>query len=173
VILIRDPRLPISPTAARTRRLLSGLIEKKAPLYEPPVEALAGLKALRQLMSETRAGDLAHHGEAVPEEAVREWLVRNLDPALKGLFEDMIHQTQERLGDDAELWQDLAALLDEVMVAPLDEVQKRLGLGSLERLEDIIRRRPDRIGWLQGPPALLFSFVPADVLNVPTGGEPL
>ena len=55
LILLRDSRLPIGRTAAKTRELRERLLKKGARWVEPSAEALATLDALRRLLSDAKS----------------------------------------------------------------------------------------------------------------------
>jgi hypothetical protein len=42
---------------------------------------------------------------------------------------------------------------------------------SVPLIEEIAKRHPGRIGWLQGPPAVLFDYRPAEILPSREGSE--
>lgn len=164
--IVRDPRLPISKGAKRTQEYLTELEAKGARLVQPSVEALAALEALRSLLSDARAGDLALRGEALSEATVAAWLTRNLDDALLDLREAL----EAGGGDTAE--QRRLRALDELMlrrfVMRLDAVAAELGDEGAEVLA-AARRLADRYGVLEGPPVVLFVRVPVEALD-PVGG---
>lgn len=168
--IVRDARLPITPTAKKTQEYLAELEKKGARVVSPSVEALAALEALRSLLSDARAGDLAARGDAVGEPTVAAWLVKNLDEALLDLC-DGIEGAGEGEGrarapdaGAAELARALGDLMLRRFVTSLDEVAAALGADP-EALLAEARRAPDRFGVLEGPPAVIFVHVPADALT--------
>src|SRR5262249_45189108 len=74
LVLLRDARLPISAGAQKSRKYLDELAKQGARLLRPTAEALAALEALRSLLSDAKAGDLAHRGETIGPRTVEEWL---------------------------------------------------------------------------------------------------
>src|SRR5262249_40879608 len=88
--IVRDPRAPITKTAKKCREYLSELEACGARQMRPSVEALAALEALRTLLSDARAGDLALQGDPIGEADVRSWPIAHLDPALTELFETLM-----------------------------------------------------------------------------------
>lgn len=159
--LVRDPRLPISKGAKKTLEYLADLEQRGARVVSPSVEALAALSALRSLLSDARAGDLAARGDAVGEATVSAWLAKNLDDALADLC-DAIEGTANPAG--AALARELSDLVVRRCVIALDEASKEIG-ASPEVALATARRSPDRFGVLEGPPVVLFALIPADALG--------
>lgn len=165
LVILRDPRLGLSTTAKKTHEYLTKLEERGARFVKPSVEALAALDALRSLLSDARAGDLAERGETVSEGAVRSWLEKNLDDALDDLV-DALDKREERTDEPREgrLLRDLDEVLLRQCLAKLDTLALEIGASNDETLA-LARRFPDRIGVLEGPPVVLFAYVPADSLG--------
>ena len=44
----------------------------------PPVDALAALDAVRELLSDAKSGDLAYQGDTISPQTVEEWLAAHL-----------------------------------------------------------------------------------------------
>jgi hypothetical protein len=160
--VLRDPRLAISKGAKKTQEYLAALEKQGARLVQPSVEALAALSALRSLLSDARAGDLAARGETVPEATVAGWLRQNLDEALADLCDALEARAPEPGG--GALLRDLAELMLRRFVAPLDAAAAELGTSADVALA-AARRHPDRFAVLEGPPVVLFVHVPADALG--------
>lgn len=168
VIVVRDPRLPITRTARKTQEYLTALEERGARIVRPSVEALAALEALRSLLSDARAGDLAERGEAIPEGKVSAWLSAHLDDALA----DLVDTLDERDGrdaspataDESRLIRDLDDIVLRRFIAPLEAIASELGCSTGHALA-VARRSPDRIGVLDGPPVVVFARMPAESLD--------
>ncbi len=164
--LVRDPRLPITRTAKKTLDYLKRLEQCGARVVKPSFEAVAALEALRTLLSDARAGDLACDGEVVSEAIVRAWLMEHLEDSLIELADAMV-SSEEEDGRSA----DMRALEDFVTVAsiaPLDQVASELHVQASVVLT-LARRNPERIGVLHGPPTVLFARVPVEGLQA--GGQ--
>jgi hypothetical protein len=161
--IVRDPRLPIKRTAKKALEYLAELQKGGARLVSPTVEALAALEALRTLLSDARAGDLALDGEPVGEGGVREWLTRHLDPALLELTDELAGAGTSGGGDDPQIGA-LCDLMVTELIAPLDEVAAKLELDG-ERVRSLVAASGERIGMLHGPPAVLFLRIPAETLS--------
>jgi hypothetical protein len=166
VRIVRDPRLAVSSGAKKTQEYLSELEKRGAHLVQPSVEALAALEALRSLLSDARAGDLAVRGEALGEATVAAWLARHLDDALLDLC-DALEGPSDRQVEPTE--GKLARRIDEIMlrrfVARLDAVAGEAGCSDDEALS-AARKSSDRLSVLEGPPAVIFVHVPPESLDV-------
>ena len=167
--VVRDPRLPITKAAKKTQEYLAELEKQGARLVQPSVEAIAALEALRSLLSDARAGDLATRGDAVGEATVRAWLARHLDDALDELCE-VLEGGAAGPTEAAEvrLLRDLDDVMRTRFVARLSAVAAELGRPADEVMA-AARRHPDHLGLLVGPPAVLFVHIPAESLGPRAG----
>jgi hypothetical protein len=170
LVLIRDRRLPISKTAIATRNHLQSLTQEGAILSRPDEETLAALQALRSLLSDARSGDLHHDGNTLEPMTVREWLARNLDSSLTGFFGEIVGVSESGTEPESELMGAILEALKRKRIITLDEMAKKVGLPALV-VEQAVRRHPGRIGWLQGPPAVLFEYKPPEILSGKEGNE--
>ncbi|APR83040.1 Cell division protein FtsK [Minicystis rosea] len=162
--IVRDPRLPITKRSARTQDYLVELEKKGARMVQPSVEALAALEALRSLLSDARAGDLATRGDALPEAKVGAWLRQNLDEALVDLCDALEGDVRAADPTSEERERNLDELMLRRLVSRLDTAAAEIGC-SADDVIAIARRHPDRFGVLEGPPVVLFVHVPADSLG--------
>ncbi|MFT3766760.1 MAG: AAA family ATPase [Minicystis sp.] len=164
--VVRDPRLPITKAAKKTHEYLAELEKQGARVVQPSVEALAALEALRSLLSDARAGDLATRGDAVSEAKVGLWLAQHLDDTLADLC-DTLDGGAARPADtnDEKLLRDLADLMLRRFVVRLDAAAAELGCSGDDALA-AARRHPDRFGVLEGPPIVLLVHVPSEALGV-------
>ncbi|MDC0744778.1 ATP-binding protein [Polyangium mundeleinium] len=164
-VILRDPRLPITRTAKKTQEYLAELEKRGARVVKPSVEALAALEALRSLLSDARAGDLAERGEVVSEGAVSAWLAQNLDDALTDLIEALDEgETRAEASRESRLERDLDDVLLRRFVVGLEALATELGCSGDDALA-AARRHRERIGVLEGPPVVLFAYVPAESLG--------
>jgi len=154
LILMRDPRWPIKSTAKKTNEYLAELKKLGVRMIHPPVEVLAAVDALRALLSETKAGDLAHRGQTIEPDTLRKWLAENISPALQDFIEDLATP-----GEDGFPVEALLGLLEEHPLLKLTEVAAQIEQPP-QSLEDWVRKHPGLVGFLNGPPALLFQIVP-------------
>lgn len=154
LVLMRDPRRPISPAAKKTNETLEGLKQRGVRLIHPPLEVLAALDALRGLLAEAKAGDLSYRGRTIEPPTLGKWLDENIPATLQEFFEDLTAAEEDPFPDQA-----LMALLDEQPLWELEEAAHRIQ-STPAALEVWVRKHPRLVGWLNGPPALLFQIVP-------------
>ena len=164
MVLIRDGRLPISKTAVVTKNHLESLKEKGVSLCRPDVDTLAALQALRSLISDARSGDLNDGGDTIGPKTVQEWLFRNLDTRLTTFFGEIVGVSETPEETDSELMSGILGVLKERRIITLEKLAEETRQ-SVFLIEEIVKRHPGRIGWLQGPPAVLFDYRPAEILS--------
>jgi hypothetical protein len=158
LVVVRDERLPISPTARATRERLAALEAAGHAVVRPSAEAYAAIAAARELLAEAAAGDLSANGEAVAPEDLKTWLAGHLDSATTAVLDalDPVEAAGEGAGapGDDTLTR-LQELLDGVWVVRADAVAPELGLEESALVAALTT--PQRlIGLLRGPPAVLF-----------------
>lgn len=158
LILIRDPRTPISEGAKKAREYLAELEKQDAVVCRPSVEILAALDALRTLLSDARSGDLSVEGRTIRIETVRDWLAHHLAEALREFAEQIVTPPQFADFDGEPELDRVMALLRTRHVGALSDLARELNCEP-ERLDGSIRRHPDQIGYLPGPPAVVFERV--------------
>jgi hypothetical protein len=146
------------------------LVAKGVSLCRPDAETLAALQALRSLISDARSGDLHDGGEAISPKTVEEWLVQNLDSKLTALFGQMVATSETPEETDPDLIDSILEVLRKRKVVELEKLAEVIGR-SVPLLEEIVKRHPGRIGWLQGPPAVLFDYRPDEILPSSDGDE--
>jgi hypothetical protein len=83
LLILRDERTPISPTAKACRQYLTDLEQLGAAVVHCSAELLGELDAFRRLLSEARSGDLDLQGETISAAAVEEWLPNQLSVPLR------------------------------------------------------------------------------------------
>jgi len=170
MVLIRDDRLLISRTAVVTRNLLQSMKESGVSLCQPDMGTLAALQALRSLLSDARSGDLHDSGDAIGPKTVQEWLFRNLDSRLTTFFGEIVGASETPAEDEPELMSAILDVLKQHRVVTLEKLAEEIRQpGPL--IEDMVKRHPGRIGWLQGPPPVLFDYRPAEILSSREGDE--
>jgi hypothetical protein len=163
MVLIRDGRLPLGKTATVTKHRLESLKACGVSFCRPDADTLAALQALRSLISDARSGDLHDRGEAIGPKTVEEWLLQNLDSKLTALFGQIVGVSETPEEADSELINTILDILKKRKVVPLEKLAEEIEQ-SVPLLEEIVKRHPGRIGWLQGPPAVLFDYRPAEIL---------
>lgn len=176
LVVVRDPRVSLSPKAVKAREHLAELRAKGAVVIEPTIEALAALATLSSILADAKSGDLANEGEAVGEGAVLAWL-RGLaarDPArlspvdhfIDTLFappSDMLEggaPSPDRAAAAAageETRQALADLVARRRVVELEVASRELAAPP-DRLLALARRSPERYLVLEGPPAVVLDM---------------
>jgi hypothetical protein len=161
LVIVRDPRLPISKTAVKARENLAKLQAKGAALIEPTLAALAALEALQSLFSDAKSGDLANDGAPLAESTVLEWLRHlrtDLDISIEPVTEliDAISTAPANVGGVRPEEQDLAELIAREHVVELGAASQNLGYAH-ERLLSIARENSERFLVLEGPPVVLLD----------------
>lgn len=164
-VILRDPRLPISKAAVKTREYLTTLRDRGVRLVEPTVEALAALAALSQLLADAKSGDLAVDGDTISGGAVLEWLrsLRSsvLAEPVQELVEELVRQPagaeagpQGAKPDLTE--QDLGEVVQRERAVAIADVARELAVPG-PQLVELARRRTDRFLLLEGPPEVVLD----------------
>jgi hypothetical protein len=164
MVLIRDGRLPISKNAAVTRHRLETLKAIGVSFCRPDADTLAALQALRSLISDAKSGDLHDGGEPTAPKTVQEWLSRNLDGRLTAFFGEIVGVSEIPTGMDDELMSSILDVLKKHKMITLEKLAEETRQ-TVPLIEDVAKKHPGRIGWLQGPPAVLFDYRPAEILS--------
>lgn len=161
IAIVRDARLSISRASRRTRQYLDELTSRGARLVHPAPEALAALEALRVLLSEAKAGDLASGGEPISPATVEAWLASNLPPSLADFVHDLSlldPHPKVAPAEDVDFRENLIEFLEERLLAPVAEAARALSQPE-SRVVSCAAANPGAIGYLAGPPALLYHAV--------------
>jgi hypothetical protein len=164
IVLIRDSRLPIGKNAVVTRRRLESLKASGVSLCRPDADTLAALQALRSLISDAKSGDLHDAGEPIAPKTVQEWLSRNLDSGLITLFGELVGGSETPEEGDPELMSTILDVLKRRKVIALEKLAEEIQQ-PVPLIEHMVKTHPGRIGWLQGPPAVLFDYRTAQILS--------
>jgi len=90
LVLIRHPQMPISAEAKKARAYLEDLNRHHARLIQPAEEVLAAMEALRSLLGDATAGDLARGGHTIGDKEVRDWLKKHMDRPVMDFLQDLI-----------------------------------------------------------------------------------
>ncbi len=156
-VILRDPRLPISKSALKTREHLATLQDRGVSLVEPTVEALSALAALAEILADAKAGDLANEGNPLSEGAVLEWLRALRQDLLLEPVQELVDAILIGTGKDSDATeQDLGELLARERAVPLEAAGEQLGV-PVARLLEIARERSDRFLVLEGPPEVVLD----------------
>jgi hypothetical protein len=156
--LIRDPRLPVSANAQKTRQMLHTLTQQGARLVRPDPEVFAVIDAIRKLIAQATSGDLSHNGEDVTADAVRNWLKDNLPDALTSFVEDL--RNGSKPAPDTLMSDQLVDLLRVRKVVAAEEAAGKLGW-SPEQVVEYARANPGQAGVVDGAITVLFHVVSA------------
>jgi hypothetical protein len=152
LVLLRDARLSISPTAVATRRYLADLEARGTALVRSSPEAYAALAAIRRLLAEAAAGDLVIDGVSVAPETVQAWLSTSMPAAVRELVEQLFEESPASDDD----WLDrLRGALDDAWVMSVEDASAKSAL-SAEAIWALATRHGNVIGTLAGPPAVVF-----------------
>ncbi len=171
LVVVRDPRVPLSSKAVKAREHLAELRAKGAVILEPTVEALAALATLSSLLADAKSGDLANEGDAVAESVVLAWLrgLAEHDPARIAPIEELAGAlfalpvegagapTSTETRADEALRQALADLLGRMRVVPLEDAGREIAVDP-EQILALARSTPERCLVIEGPPALLLDM---------------
>lgn len=163
LVVIRDGRVPLSPTARRAQQYLRELQEDgRTKVVHPTVEVLAALDALRALLSDARSGDLSCAGETVTPGVFEEWFRGQMSSQLQEFVREVLEPASagDETSQDTALFESLQALLAEHPVLSLVQAAERLGV-SQQRLGELSRRFSHAIGVLGNDDLLVFRVVAA------------
>lgn len=164
-LLLRDVRLPIGAHARKTRRHREELLAQGFQWIGASAEMIAALDALRGLLSDAKAGDLANGGESIAPSTVQGWLLANLSTRLRPL-RDLLEavlpdpsQIDTAVGGDPDfdLCEDISELLHLHHLVSVVDLACRLEREE-SAIEACARRHPERFGLLTGPPPVLFQL---------------
>lgn len=172
LVIVRDPRIPLSSKAVKAREHLADLRAKGALIVEPTVEALAALATLSSLLADAKSGDLANEGEAVRESAVLGWLraLAEKDPARLAPIDELLtalfappdspgsrQPSSTETREDEALRLSLFDLLSRRRVVPLDDAGRETAADP-DKILALARGVPGRCLVLEGPPAMLLDM---------------
>ncbi|MFN7925340.1 MAG: AAA family ATPase [Bryobacteraceae bacterium] len=158
LVLLRDTRIPIGPSADKTRERLEAIAKKGGKLVSVSKEALEALAALRRLLADAQSGDLAFGGDSVPPKKVEEWIAGHMPAVLDPLLRAFSGGASP---EPAELAARLVQLVAERKVIAVAEAARVIG-AKPEEVERCARRDPRLVGWLGGPAPALFQPINAD-----------
>jgi hypothetical protein len=152
LMLVRDSRLPISPTARTTQERLKELSKRGTKLIRPAVEAYAALSVLRKMWNEAAESDLLVGDSRVSMGELKKWLAE----ATPRPLQDLIDAFQEPRAEPPDnLLDRLLEVLAGRWVMPLEEAVILMKLPE-KNLVQWITEAPDVAGILGGPPPIFF-----------------
>ncbi|MDX2031436.1 MAG: AAA family ATPase [Blastocatellia bacterium] len=159
--LLRDERLPISANSVRTLEKREALVARGARWISLSAEMMAALDALRKLLSNAKAGDLARNGDTVPLPTVEQWLSQHLARTLPGLaaLVDELAGAASASADEAEIRR-LERLTELLQAHHVLSTEDAAGMMAEEfaTVAACAQRNPDRFGVLDGPLMILFEL---------------
>ena len=158
LVLIRDDRIPLSKGAKQARLYLDELKQQQAVSVFPSLQALAALDALRNLLSNSKAGDLSQGGETISHATVGEWLKSHLPLALSELADEVLGgmSRPDAAGDSlAHAREELSSLLYREPVLSVPEAAQQLGQTDTQ-IVLLARKYPDQFGILGDPADTIF-----------------
>lgn len=160
LVIVRDSRVPVSPTAKKAQEYLTDLQQQGVALVHPAPEVLAALDALRALLSDARSGDLAFHGDAVAPKTLEEWFARHLSNNLEEFVREIIDTSNpaQNNGADSVLIEAMSTLLAKQPLVSLADAAAQVG-ASCDELAIVIRRYPDLFGLMGNSDLFLFRVV--------------
>ncbi len=156
LMLLRDARLGIRPSARASQQRLEELRSRQAELIHVSPEALAALEALRSLLADADSGDLSYRGEAVSRRSVEEWLRTHMPEPLAELIDQA--KTAGGRGAGMQLVSALTAILSERKIASVEDMARELKVGVKE-VADCARQNPVQFAVLKGRTPVLFQPV--------------
>jgi hypothetical protein len=171
LVVIRDPRRPLSKTAPKTRKYLEELQEQQASVVHVEPGLLAQLDTLRTLLSDARSGDLAWQGETVPAETLDAWLRRQLSPEVRTFAQELLSfaEIPSTARFDTAIIEYLSLLLSEQQRLQLQHAAQSLG-HSVDVVVAVIQRHPRQFALEGEPPVVLFRASPSPPATGPAVG---
>ena len=158
LILIRHSERRIPPGAKKVNEYIQKIKKRGARWLTPSRETLSVLDAIRSLLNEAKSGDLNNAGQPVTEKTVRDWIRKaSCDPAWD-FVESMIGDTSEDMsGRDPDILLQLMDILKSERIVWLSDAAETLNQDT-RALERMIQPGLYRIGYLDGPPSLLYDM---------------
>ena len=154
LVLVRDARRTIGAKNKKTKEVLVRLEACGARLIQPHPDVVGSLEALRSLHADAQSGNLVHQGEILSTVTVREWFGTAVPPVL----DDFLEALKPKAGKERFV-SDLLDFLGVHSIVRLEEAAQAVRVGA-EVLAEYARNHPVQLGYLAGPPALLFRALP-------------
>jgi hypothetical protein len=159
LVILRDPRLPISKVSQATRGYIADLARTGARLIHPSLEALYSLDALRRLLAAAKSGNVTLKGESIRPQTVADWITDHLPDALEDFIQQVTTTAALPLPQEVSNREDLLELIEQRCVIPVDTAANELNLSRGEIMR-LLAGSPDLVGLLEGPPQVLYRLVP-------------
>lgn len=158
LILVRHPELPIGQRAVKTKQYLKQLQQKKTTLLFPAPDTLALLETLRTLLDDSKSGDLADGERTVEEKTVAAWIKNQLNGSLADFLEVCTSGNRPLSEENGQLLMELLEVLNKERVIALEKAAQLLEIDQ-NVLYKLASNHPGQIGYLAGPPSVLFQFI--------------
>lgn len=158
LVLLRHPGRIFPKGKSKANAHLNALRRKGAKWIVPSEEAVAALAALRDVLADAQSGDLSHGGTAIGPETVRQWIQMTGDVAASSLLNDILQPFATNAPFSAEMETTILEILQQARVLYVSELADRLKMDS-GQFEAGIRSKPGWVGFMEGPPPLLFDPV--------------
>jgi Cdc6-like AAA superfamily ATPase len=159
LILMRHPGFPIRLGAKKTRDYFEKLRLQNAVFYSPDIELVAALEALRSLLADVKAGDLSNGAKTVSSNTAIDWLKISMPIPVLDFLNQIIGDNEIASSADFEILQDLHSLLEEERIIKLVDAAVQLATDP-NRLQHVAGKFAGQIGFLQGPPPVIFQYIP-------------
>lgn len=156
LVLFRHSDLPIQSDAVVCKQYIDDLKKQKVKFLYLTTEILAELESFVTLLTDARSGNLIHRGKALDEEIVRKWIVNHIGGSVTDLVREVL--TIPSVSEDEDIVGDLEALLEKERVIKLEDAAHKLKADA-KTLEDGVLLNKNRIGYLEGPPPVVFQNV--------------
>lgn len=156
LVLLKDERSPISRNAVASLNYLRQIEVNGGVYHRVCPEAIAALDALKQLLADVKAGDLAFGGENVAVRTVIEWLRKQMPEPLIELAEVLTMQSTGTGFDQPSVIERLQELLNERRLCQVEEASTLLNRSASE-LISAASERTDLFRVLDGKQPVIFS----------------
>lgn len=158
LVLIRHPRRTSPKGQSKASTYLNALRRKGAKWIVPSEEAVAALAALRDVLADAQSGDLSNGGTPIGPKTVRKWIQMTCDTEVSSLLNDILQPVGTNAPFSPEMEAAIREILQETRVLYISELADRLKMDA-GQLEAGIRMKPGWVGFMEGPPPLLFDPV--------------
>jgi hypothetical protein len=160
IVLIRHPEMPVKQSAKQALAHLDRLQESGARFIQPETEILVSLAVFKNMIGDARAGDLTCRGQPISEEKIRRWIKGECTGPVGDFLQCLLPAA---IGADQEIEKDqpLMRLVHELKVVKLADAAEKLGY-EFDRLHAMVRDNANCLGYLEGPPAVIFQYVAKD-----------
>ncbi|WP_028324022.1 ATP-binding protein [Desulfatirhabdium butyrativorans] len=155
-VMIRHPGRPLPGGQRKANEYLNGLKRKGAKWVVPSEEAIATLAAMRDLLADAQSGDLAASGKSIAPETVRQWIQQSGDDSACSLLNEIVQPPRMPPVLSPEIETRLQEILQEERILYLSEMAEKLRIDE-NTLSEGLRLQPGGVGFMEGPPVLLFD----------------